>query len=309
MVAQALLLLLSLSVLIPGGNPGGDASTLRQDLLLRLNRERTRAGLLPLRLIPALNQAAQIHAEEVGVRASNRPEPGGTDAMQRRLGEVGYTAYTWSESLIVSLEGPDDVVDRWRAERRRDPGGRGGRGGPGGMTPAFQDVGIGIASYRGAPLYVLLFGWHRGDYFARQTAGLRDLERLRAEMLARVNAVRRSAGLRPLRENAELDRAAQGHARDLLMRGYYQHQSPEGSMPGDRALAAGYPTGFVGENLHENRYSVERALDDWLHSSGHRRNLLDPDCTDLGLGLALGEGYGLDPNAYRVVWVQELGRR
>lgn len=300
MVAQALLLLLSLSVLIPGGSPAGDASTLRQDLLLRLNRERTRAGLLPLRLIPALNQAAQIHAEEVGVRASDRPEPGGTDAMQRRLGDVGYTAYTWSESLIVSLDGPDDVVGRWRAERRRDPGG---------MTSAFQDVGIGIANYRGAPLYVLLFGWHRGDYFARQTAGLRDLERLRAEMLARVNAVRRSAGLRPLQANAELDRAAQGHARDLLMRGYYQHQSPEGAMPGDRALAAGYPTGFVGENLHENRYSVEQTLDDWLHSSGHRRNLLDPYSTDLGLGLALGEGYGLDPSAYRVVWVQELGRR
>lgn len=300
MLARALLLLLSLSALIPAGSPDGEA--LREDLLLRLNRERSRAGLPPLRLIPALSQAAQVHAEEVGHRASSRPEPGGSDAMWRRLGDVGYTAHTWSESLIVSSDGPEDVVDRWSAERQD-------RGGRGGMTPGFQDVGIGISYYRGTPLYVLLFGWHRGDYFARQTAGLRDLERIRAEMLARVNAVRRSAGLRPLLPNAELDQAAQEHARDLLIRGYYRHQSPEGSQPGDRARSAGYPTFDVAENLHEDRYSVEQTLDDWLHSSGHRRNLLDPHCTDLGLGLALGEGYGLDAGAYRVVWVQELGRR
>lgn len=297
MVARALLLLLSLSALIPAGSPDGDASALRQDLLFRLNRERSRAGLPPLRLVPALSQAAQVHADEVGLRASSRPEPGGTDAMWRRLVEVGYTAHTWSESLIVSQEGPQDVIDRWRHDRRDQ----------GGMTPAFQDVGIGIASYRGSPLYVLLFGWHRGDYFAKQTAGLRDLERIRADMLARVNAVRRGAGLRPLLENAELDRAAQDHARDLLIRGYYRHQSLEGTMPGDRALAAGYPNGYVAENLHEDRYSVEQTLDDWLKSPGHRRNLLDPRGAELGLGLALGEGHGLDASAYRVVWVQEIG--
>lgn len=298
MVARALLLLLSLSTLVPMGNP----EALRQDLLLRLNQERSRAGLLPLRLVPALSQAAQVHAREIGIRASSRPEPGGADAMWRRLGDVGYTAHTWSESLIVSYSGPEDVIDRWRSERQ-DQGGRGG------LSPAFQDVGIGIASFRGAPLYVLLFGWHRGDYFARQTAGLQDLERIRTEMLAQVNEVRRSAGLRPLLESAELDRAAQEHARDLLVRGYFQHQSLEGALPGDRARAAGYPSASVAENLHRDRYSVEQTLAEWLNSPGHRSNLLDPYCTDLGLGLALGEGYGLDANAYRVVWVQAFGRR
>lgn len=298
MVARALLLLLSLSTLVPVGNP----EALRQDLLFRLNQERSRAGLLPLRLVPALNQAAQLHAQEIGLRASSRPEPGGTDAMWRRLGDVGYTAHTWSESLIVSYSGPEDVIDRWRAERQ-DQDGRGG------MSPAFQDVGIGIASFRGAPLYVLLFGWHRGDYFARQTAGLRDLDRLRAEMLARVNEVRRAAGLRPLLENAELDLAAQEHARDLLVRGYFQHRSPEGTQPGDRARAAGYPSAAVAENLHRDRYSVEQTLAEWLDSPGHLQNLLDPHCTDIGLGVALGEGYGLDESAYRVIWVQEFGRR
>jgi uncharacterized protein YkwD len=298
MVARALLLLLSFSTLVPTGNPEG----LRQDLLVRLNQERSRAGLLPLRLVPALSQAAQLHAQEIGVRGSSRPEPGGADNMWRRLGDVGYTAHTWSESLIVSLRGPDDVIDRWRSERQ-DQGGRGG------LSPAFQDVGIGIASFRGAPLYVLLFGWHRGDYFARQTAGLRDLERIRTEMLARVNDVRRSAGLRPLLENTALDHAAQDYAQDLLVRGYYRHQSLEGTLPGDRARAAGYPTAVVGENLHQDRYSVEQTLAEWLKSPGHRDNLLDPYCTDLGLGVALGEGYGLDESAYRVIWVQDFGRR
>lgn len=299
MLTRALLLLLSFSTLALPGDPGEDSSALRQGLLVRLNQERSRAGLLPLRLVPALNQAAQEHAEEIGLRASSRPEPGGSDAMWRRLGDVGYTAHSWSESLIVSLGGLEDVIDRWRRER----------GEQGGMTPAFQDVGIGVARYRGAPLYVLLFGWHRGDYFARQTASLHDLERIRTEMLDRVNSVRDAAGLPPLRRSAELDRAAQEHALDLLARGDYSHESLERATPGDRAVAAGYPTRLVGENLHEDRYTVDQTLGDWLRSPGHRRNLLDPGCTDLGLGLALGEGYGLDTNAYRVVWVQELGRR
>jgi uncharacterized protein YkwD len=281
-------------LLVTALSPAPDLDRVRQDLLLRLNHERELAGAPPLRLVPALNLAAQQHGEETARRGSG----GQTEAVQSRLGDVGYLAYTWNESFVVSWGDPREVVARCRSDRRSR-----------GMSPQFRDVGIGISEYRGAALYTFLFGWHQGDYFARETAPLRDLESVRAEMLARVNAARRSAGLPPLRRNLDLDRAAQAHARDLLARGYYSHVSPEGTNPFSRAGAAGYRADLIAENLHDRTAPVEVVLEEWLRSPAHRRNLLDPGAHELGVGLAIGPGYGLDPSGYRVIWVQSFGRR
>jgi len=285
-------------LLVTALSPAPDVDRVRQDLLLRLNHEREQAGAPPLRLIPVLNQAAQQQAEETGRRGSGGRLSEETEAVQARLGNVGYFAYTWKESFVVSDGDLHEVVDQWRRLDRRSRG----------LSSQFRDVGIGIAEYRGATLYALLFGWHQGDYFARETAPLRDLEAVRSEMLARVNAARRSAGLAPLKRNLDLDRAAQEHARDLLERGYFEHVSPEGATPMSRASAAGY-RGLVSENLHRRIGSIEVVLDDWLRSPGHRRNLLDPGANDLGIGLAIGPGYGSDPSGYRLIWVQSFGRR
>ena len=262
-------------------SPAPDLDQARQDLLLRLNAEREQAGAPPLRLVPALNQVAQQQAEDRSQRSAK--------VVQARLHQVGYTARTWSESSMTAWEDAREAVRR--------------------TSPAFRDLGIGISEYQGVPLYTLLFGWHQGDYFASETAGLQDLEAVRAEMLARVNAARRSAGLAPLKRCVDLDLAAQAHARDLLERGYYSHRSPEGSTPSSRARAAGYPSDQVAENLHERTGPIELIVKDWLNSPGHRRNILNPDATELGIGLALGSGYGRDPGSYRVVWVQSFGRR
>lgn len=290
--------MLPVLLLVTALSPAPDLDRVRQDLLLRLNQERELAGAPPLRLVPALNQAAQQHGEETGRRGSGGRLSEETEAVQSRLGDAGYLAYTWNESFVVSRGDLHEVVARCRSDRRSH-----------GMSPQFRDVGIGISEYRGAPLYTFLFGWHQGDFFARETAPLRDLEAVRTEMLARVNAARRLAGLPPLRRSPDLDRAAQAHARDLLARGYYKHVSPEGSTPLSRASAAGYRADLIAENLHERTGPIEVVLDDWLRSQSHRRNLLDPGASDLGVGLAIGPGYGLDPSGYRVVWVQSFGRR
>ena len=93
----------------------------------------------------------------------------------------------------------------------------------------------------------------------------------------------------------------------MLERSYSGHRTPEGLGPSDRAQAGGYRSG-IGENIVEQRFSVEDALEAWLGSPGHRRNILDPDCRELGLGLAVGAGYDAAPGGYRVIWVQSLGR-
>jgi len=43
----------------------------------------------------------------------------------------------------------------------------------------------------------------------------------------------------------------------------------------------------------------------WLRSSGHRRNILEPRFTHLGVGVAVGRY----EDRYQVLWVQEFARR
>jgi uncharacterized protein YkwD len=93
----------------------------------------------------------------------------------------------------------------------------------------------------------------------------------------------------------------------MLRRSYSGHQTPEGLGPSDRARADGYRSG-IGENIVEQRFSTKEALEAWMGSPGHRQNILNPGSREMGLGLAVGEGYDAAPGGYRVIWVQSFGR-
>jgi uncharacterized protein YkwD len=255
--------------------------------LLRFNQERSRFGLPPLRPCPVLNQVAQRQAEEMagdGGRLRSRP----AGVVSAWIREAGYSAHDWREGYLL------DPSTRETLPREL-------------LDGHFRDLGVGAAAVDGGTLYVFLLGWHEGDFFAAATAGLGDRARIAAEMLARINDVRRRDGLPPLAPNPLLDRISQEHADDMLLRSYHGHRTPEGWGPSDRARADGYRSG-IGENIVEQRYSVQEALDAWLDSPAHRRNLLDPGTREVGLGIALGGGYDAAPGGYRVVWVQSLGR-
>lgn len=272
---------------------GAQVSTSWQDeWLSRFNQERARAGVRQFLPSPVLSQVAQQEAEEMA-RTGLRLRAWPAEVVSERLRRVGYSAHDWRESFRVEY----GISGRF-AQSTSFPAILDGR---------FRDLGIGIAEFEGGTLYVFLFGWHEGDFFATATAGLVDRARVAADMLARVNGVRRRAGLPPFAPSPLLDRISQEHADDMLMRSYSGHRSPEGLAPSDRAQADGYRAG-IGENIVEQRFSVEEALDAWLKSPGHRQNLLDPKGRELGLGLAIGEGYDAAPGGYRVIWVQSFGR-
>lgn len=261
----------------------------QDEWLTHFNRERARSGAPPLRLSPVLAQVAQEQAEEMAGGGRRFPSLSSA-AVAERLQRVGYSAHDWSEeSLAETLR--RRVSSRAALERR------------------FRDLGVGAAvrDGDGVTLYVFLFGEHQGDFFAGATAGLGDRSRIAAEMLWRVNEIRRRSGLPPFARNPLLDRVSQEHAEDMLARSYFGHRTPEGLGPSDRARAEGYLAG-IGENLVEQRFSVEEALEAWLNSRDHRRNILDPGCREMGLGLAVGAGYDAAPGGYRVIWVQSVGR-
>lgn len=101
----------------------------------------------------------------------------------------------------------------------------------------------------------------------------------------RINELRRAHGSQPLQRDPELDTVAQRYAERLATENFFAHVSPDGQDLKGRLSAAGYGWTAAGENLGlasgplAAHFSIE-------HSPGHRKNLLDPSYTHLGLGLA-----------------------
>jgi uncharacterized protein YkwD len=275
-----------------------DPEALRREVLRRLNDERAAAGAPPLVLSHALDRAAQRHVEDIvasgSLRADHRPE----QTMEYRLQAAGYDAHQWTENLMSGPANPAQLVAAWRDD---DSDGTFRRL----LEPAYIDLGVGIGRLDGAPLYAILFAVPQSAAFARETAGLRDLERVRAETLTRINAERRRAGSQPLVLDPSLDLAAQRHAEDMLSRSYFAHRGPDGRTVRDRARAAGFEWSAVGENIAEGQQSVKEAVEAWMRSAEHRENILDRRYTETGVGLTLGR----DPKTgeYRILWVQTFG--
>ena len=122
---------------------------------------------------------------------------------------------------------------------------------------------------------------------------------LGALALSLVNEVRAKEDLSTLAPSARLAEVAQGHAEDMLERGYYAHVSPEGDDAHDRFLEAGGAFGpVVAENLArcegcETPAGAERVRSfqsGWMQSPGHRENVLAEGLSRFGFGLATGDG-------------------
>src|SRR5919108_1856479 len=116
------------------------------------------------------------------------------------------------------------------------------------------------------------------------TAALEDA------VLARINRVRRGRGLRPLRHNARLAAAASFHSNDMARKGYFEHDSANGTAFW-RRIERFYPSeGFrswtVGENLlwGSDTYGGAFALREWMNSPPHRANILSRDWREVGIG-------------------------
>lgn len=267
----------------------------RQALLERINEERAAAHVRPLALDPILGRVAQARAEEIGRRGELPKEEESfrlISQREHRLREAGYIPHGWTESLTASTGDVGTVVRYFKQ----------GDSFTAAMGADYRDIGFGLATLRGVPLYVFLFAWPERDFFARQIAGLADLATVRTAMLAKVNAARRAVGARPLVADPHLDEAAQEHAQDMLLRAYYDHETPEGRTPRARLESTGYLAHKVGENIAEGQFSVDEVMNGWLGSSGHRRNLLDPEFSDFGVGLAVGRF----EDRLRILWVQEF---
>ena len=123
--------------------------------------------------------------------------------------------------------------------------------------------------------------------------GERSLSRktaLEVQIVAQINALRSRHGLAPLRLSRDLGAAAGAHSTAMVRRGFFAHESADGSAFWKRIERFYRPGGSarwsVGENLLWASPSVDArgAVAQWLRSPGHRRNMLDPSWREIGLG-------------------------
>ncbi|MEU9992935.1 sigma-70 family RNA polymerase sigma factor [Streptomyces sp. NPDC048045] len=111
-----------------------------------------------------------------------------------------------------------------------------------------------------------------------------------AQVVALVNKERAAAGCGPLAENAQLDKAAQGHSDDMAARNFFDHTNPDGADPGQRITAAGYRWSTYGENIARGQQTPQSVMDSWMNSPGHRANILNCSFKDIGVGVHKGSG-------------------
>ncbi|MDU4960242.1 MAG: CAP domain-containing protein [Sporomusaceae bacterium] len=104
------------------------------------------------------------------------------------------------------------------------------------------------------------------------------------EAFTLLNNDRAKNGLSALKVNSQLTKVAESHAKDMIARGYFAHNTPEGTTPFDRMKQAGISYRTAGENLAINS-SVAAAETAFMNSSGHRANILNSDYTDVGIGV------------------------
>ena len=111
-------------------------------------------------------------------------------------------------------------------------------------------------------------------------------------LLAAVNDVRSDNGLRPLRVDGPLMRAARSYSATMIRRDVFTH----GAF-GARLAAYGARGPVFGENLAWGvgaRAAARSVVGSWMASPGHRTNLLRPGWTRIGIGAVRGNFQGYD---------------
>ncbi len=96
------------------------------------------------------------------------------------------------------------------------------------------------------------------------------------------------APARPMTLSATLAGVAFGHATDMAVHNYFEHEDLAGQSPADRVRAVGYKEKLVGENIAYGPKSVEEVVQGWLDSPGHCENIMDARFGEMGIAFAAG---------------------
>jgi uncharacterized protein YkwD len=148
-----------------------------------------------------------------------------------------------------------------------------------------------------------------GCHGAGARASSAGRSKLRAALMCLINRERARRGIRPLRRDNRLARAAARHARDMARRRYFAHQRSGGPDLGARLRRAGWRGRAAGETIAYGCGSsgTPRAIvRQWMASAGHAPILLSGGYGRGGPGVAKRAPVRCGGGA---TWVLDVGRR
>lgn len=106
------------------------------------------------------------------------------------------------------------------------------------------------------------------------------------------NAERAKKGLSPLTWNWEVARVARYKSSDMRNKNYFSHQSPTYGSPFSMLESFGVSYRSAGENIAAGQTNPEEVVKAWMNSEGHRKNIMNPAYTEIGVGYVSGGSYG-----------------
>lgn len=104
------------------------------------------------------------------------------------------------------------------------------------------------------------------------------------EVVRLVNEERVARGLPALTYSAELSNGAREKSADMQKLGYFSHTSPTYGSPFDQMKARGISYRYAGENIAMGYATPEAVVDAWMHSEGHKANILSENFKEIGVG-------------------------
>lgn len=132
-----------------------------------------------------------------------------------------------------------------------------------------------------------------------RSGGIQHPKELERRIFQLTNEGRRKNGLPSLDWDNGLSVKAREKSDDMLTNNYFSHTSPDGKTLKDRFQeekpAAIRNISRIGENIYmgarldyatDVKTQARLIVDGWMTSPGHRRNILDPNYTHIGVGVA-----------------------
>jgi uncharacterized protein YkwD len=135
---------------------------------------------------------------------------------------------------------------------------------------------------------------------ATATFGSVPMADLKVAVVCLINQQRVGNGLPALKEDSRLDRSSQGWTNTMVATNQFTH----GSNFSARITAAGFIWETAGENIATGYPTPASVVAGWMASPGHCRNILDPQFSSVGTGIA---GHGIAPfGSGPSTWTQDF---
>jgi hypothetical protein len=128
-----------------------------------------------------------------------------------------------------------------------------------------------------------------GRLLSAQSQALPNFPAQAEQLFAQANQSRAQQGVAPLQWDPALAAAALAHCRRMATEGQLAHRYGGEPDLSDRAGQAGAHFSFIEENIALGSY-VDQIHSGWMHSPGHRANLLNPNVDHVGIAVVRANG-------------------